>query len=280
MKINKNFQKVWVLLKYWKSEQLCLEKLSFSNQYLTIKKGKTIMVTEEKEEKKKEEISMMNMLKAGVHFGHKKSKRHPKMEQYIYTMRNGINILDLSKTMVKLNEAIAYAKEISSKGGTILFVGTKKQSKKIIKDAAKKCEMPYVTERWLGGTFTNFLKISASINRLEKMIEQKESGELEKKYNKKERLEIDREIKRLEKKFGGIMKMKKLPDAVFIVDIKEDLTTVNESKSKNVPIIALVDTNVDPSPIDYPIPSNDDAVRTIELMANAIADAIIEGGRK
>lgn len=280
MKINKNFQKVWVLLKYWKSERLCLEKLSFPNQYLTIKKGKTIMVTEEKEEKKKEEISMMNMLKAGVHFGHKKSKRHPKMEQYIYTMRNGINILDLSKTMVKLNEAIAYAKEISSKGGTILFVGTKKQSKKIIKDAAKKCEMPYVTERWLGGTFTNFLKISASINRLEKMIEQKESGELEKKYNKKERLEIDREIKRLEKKFGGIMKMKKLPDAVFVIDIKEDLTTISESKSKNIPIIALVDTNVDPSPIDYPIPSNDDAVRAIELMANAIADAIIEGGNK
>ncbi|MEA1936751.1 MAG: 30S ribosomal protein S2 [Patescibacteria group bacterium] len=233
--------------------------------------------TEAKEDKKKEEISMMNMLKAGVHFGHKKSKRHPKMEQYIYTMRNGINILDLSKTMVKLNEAVAYAKEISSKDGTILFVGTKKQSKKIIKEAAEKCAMPYVTERWLGGTFTNFSKIVASINRLEKMIEQKESGEFEKKYNKKERLELDREIKRLEKKFGGIRNVKKLPEAVFVVDIKEDSTTVNESKSKNVPIIALVDTNVDPSPIDYPIPSNDDAVRAIELMTNAIADAIIEG---
>ena len=238
------------------------------------------MVVEKKEDKKREEISMMNMLKAGVHFGHKKSKRHPKMEQYIYTIRNGINILDLSKTTVKLNEAIAYVKEISSKGGTVLFVGTKKQSKKIIKDVAKKCDMPYVTERWLGGTFTNFSKIAASINRLEKMIEQKESGELEKKYNKKERLEIDREIKRLEKKFGGIMNMKKLPDAVFVVDIKEDLTTVNESKSKNVPVIALVDTNVDPSTIDYPIPSNDDAVRAIELMANAIADAVVEGKNK
>lgn len=244
------------------------------------------MVTEKKEEvkkeevkenKKKEEISMMSMLKAGVHFGHKKSKRHPKMEQYIYTMRNGINILDLSKTMAKLNEAIAYTKEISAKGGTVLFVGTKKQSKKIIKEAAEKCAMPYVTERWLGGTFTNFSKIAASINRLEKMIEQRESGELEKKYNKKERLEIDREIKRLEKKFGGIRNMKKLPDAVFVVDIKEDLTTVNESKSKDVPVIALADTNVDPNLIDYPIPSNDDAVRAIELMANAIADAMVEG---
>ena len=238
------------------------------------------MVIEKKEDKKREETSMMNMLKAGVHFGHKKSKRHPKMEQYIYTIRNGINILDLSKTTIKLNEAIAYVKEISSKGGTVLFVGTKKQSKKIIKDVAKKCDMPYVAERWLGGTFTNFSKIAASINRLEKMIEQKESGELEKKYNKKERLEIDREIKRLEKKFGGIMNMKKLPDAVFVVDIKEDLTTVNESKSKNIPVIALVDTNVDPSTIDYPIPSNDDAVRAIELMANAIADAVVEGKNK
>lgn len=229
---------------------------------------------------KKEKISMMSMLKAGVHFGHKKSKRHPKMEQYIYTMRNGINILDLSKTIVKLNEAIVCAKEISSKGGIILFVGTKKQSKKIIKDAAKKCAMPYVTERWLGGTFTNFSKIAASISRLEKMIEQRENGEFEKKYNKKERLELDREIKRLEKKFGGIMSVKKLPDAVFVVDIKEDLTTVNESISKNIPIIALVDTNVDPSAIDYPIPSNDDAVRAIELMANAIADAVIEEKNK
>jgi len=232
---------------------------------------------EEKNDKKNEEVSMMNMLKAGVHFGHKKSKRHPKMEQYIYTTRNGINILDLSQTMLKLNEAVSYIKNISSENGTILFVGTKRQAKKIVKDAAQKCDAPYVTERWLGGTFTNFSKIAASIDRLEKMIEQKESGEFEKKYNKKERLELDREIKRLEKKFGGIRNMKKLPDAVFIVDIKEDLTTVNEARSKNVPIVALVDTNVDPSLIDYPIPSNDDAVRAIELMTNVITDAVIKG---
>ena len=262
--------------------------LNFPNQYLTIiKKGKITMVIEKKEEKKEEEkkekddkkneeISMMDMLKAGVHFGHKKSKRYPKMEQYIYTTRNGINILNLSQTILKLNEAVVYAKKISSDNGTILFVGTKRQARKIVENAAKKCGMPYVTERWLGGTFTNFSKIAASINRLEKMIEQKESGEFEKKYNKKERLELDREIKRLEKKFGGIRNMKKLPDAVFVVDIKEDLTTVNEARSKNVPIIALVDTNVDPSQIEYPIPSNDDAVRAIELMTNAIADAVVE----
>jgi len=232
------------------------------------------------EKSNEEKVSMMNMLKAGVHFGHKKAKCYPKMKQYIYTTRNGINILDLSKTTANLNKAVAYAKEVSSNEGVILFVGTKKQARKITKNAAEKCGMPYVTERWLGGTFTNFSKIVASVNRLKKMIEQKESGEFEKKYNKKERLELDREIKRLEKKFGGIMSLKKLPEAVFVVDIKEDLTTVNESKSKNIPIIALVDTNVDPSSIDYPIPSNDDAMKAIELMANAIADAVVEGKNK
>ncbi len=225
---------------------------------------------------KKDEISMMEMLKAGVHFGHKKAKKHPKMEQYIYTVRNEINIIDLGATKSKLNEALECVKEISSKGETILFVGTKKQAKKIIKEMAEKCDMPFVVERWLGGTFTNFDKIATSINRLEKMIEQKESGELEKKYNKKERLEINREIKRLERKFGGIRKMKKLPNAVFIVDVKEDKTAVLESITKKIPIIALVDTNVDPSVINYPIPSNDDAVGAIKLITDMIVETIME----
>ncbi len=225
---------------------------------------------------KKDEISMMEMLKMGVHFGHKKAKKHPKMEQYIYTVRNGINIIDLGATKLKLNEALKYVKEISSDGGTILFVGTKKQSKKITEEAATKCEMPYVTERWLGGTFTNFDKIVASVNRLEGMVQQKENGELEKKYNKKERLEIDREIKRLERKFGGIRKMKKLPEAVFVADVKEDKTAVLESAAKKIPIIALVDTNADPTIIDYPIPSNDDAVGAIKLITDAVVEAIVE----
>ena len=225
---------------------------------------------------KKNEISMMDMLKVGVHFGHKKAKKHPKMEQYIFTVRNGINIIDLSATKSKLDEALRYVKEISSDGGTILFVGTKKQAKKIIEDAAKKCDMPFVIERWLGGTFTNFDKIAASINRLEGMVQQKESGELEKKYNKKERLEIDREIKRLERKFGGIKKMKKLPEAVFVADVKEDKTAVLESIAKKIPIIALVDTNEDPTVIDYPIPSNDDAVGAIKLITDAVVEEIIE----
>ena len=232
------------------------------------------------ENKKSKEISMMEMLKVGVHFGHKKSKRHPKMTQYIYTVRNGINIIDLGKTIVKLNEALEFVKDIASKGGVILFVSTKKQARETVKKAAEKCDMPYVTERWLGGTFTNFEKIASSIKRLEKMVSEKESGELEKKYNKKERLEIDREIKRLERKFGGIKTIKKLPEAVFIVDIKEDLTALTESRSKKVSVIATVDTNVDPTLVDYPIPSNDDAVGAIKLMTNIIADVIIEAKKQ
>ena len=228
------------------------------------------------ESKKNEETSMMNMLKAGVHFGHKKSKRHPKMSQYIYTVRNGISIIDLGKTMAKLNDALEFVKDISSKGGVVLFVGTKKQARETVKEAAEKCGMPYVTERWLGGTFTNFEKIASSIKRLEKMILEKESGELEKRYNKKERLEIDREIKRLERKFGGIKIMKKLPEAVFIIDTKEDLTAVIESNSKKIPTVAVVDTNANPALVNYPIPSNDDAVGAIKLIANAVADAIGE----
>ena len=223
---------------------------------------------------KTEELSMMNMLKAGVHFGHKKAKKHPKMDEYIFSIRNEISIIDLSKTKSKLNEAINFVKDVSVNGGTILFVGTKKQAKKITKEAAEKCDMPYVTERWLGGTFTNFEKIIASIKRLENIVSQKENGELEKKYNKKERLEIDREIARLERKFGGIKNMKKIPDAVFVIDIKENDIAVIESNTKKIPVIALIDTNADPSLVNYPIPANDDAIGSISLMANAIADAI------
>lgn len=223
---------------------------------------------------KTEELSMMNMLKAGVHFGHKKAKKHPKMDEYIFSIRNEISIIDLSKTKSKLNEAINFVKDVSANGGTILFVGTKKQAKKITKEAAEKCDMPYVTERWLGGTFTNFEKIIASIKRLENIVSQKENGELEKKYNKKERLEIDREITRLERKFGGIKNMKKIPDAVFVIDIKENDIAVIESNTKKIPVIALIDTNADPSLVNYPIPANDDAIGSISLMANTIADAV------
>ncbi len=220
---------------------------------------------------------MMDMLKAGVHFGHKKSKKHPKMDEYVFGVRNGISIIDLSKTKSKLVEAADYAKKIAENDGVILFVGTKRQASKIIEAAAKKCDMPYVSERWLGGTFTNFDKILIGMKRLESLLQQQESGELSQKYTKKEVREIEREIKRLEIKFGGIMKIKKIPDAVFIVDVIEEETAVLEALAKNVAIIAMNDTNTDPSRITYPIPANDDAIRSIELITNVIADAICEG---
>jgi small subunit ribosomal protein S2 len=223
---------------------------------------------------------MMDMLKAGVHFGHKKSKKHPKMDEYVFGIRNGISIIDLSKTKGKLAEAADFAGKISEKDGVVLFVGTKRQASKIIEAAAKKCEMPYVSERWLGGTFTNFDKILIGKKRLESLIEEQESGELARKYTKKEVREIEREMKRLEIKFGGIRKISRIPDAVFIVDIIEEETAVLEALAKKVPIIAITDTNTNPSRISHPIPANDDAIRSIELVTNVIADAIIAGKKK
>ncbi|MFA6096885.1 MAG: 30S ribosomal protein S2 [Candidatus Paceibacterota bacterium] len=230
--------------------------------------------------KKNEEISMMDMLKAGVHFGHKKSKRHPKMSEYIYTVRNGINIIDLAQTKQKLDESVEYVKELTAKGGVILFVGTKRQAKKIVKEAAEKCGMPYVNERWLGGTFTNFDKIYPGVERYKDIVKQKQAGELEKKYTKKEIVEINRDIKRMDIKYGGIKDMKKIPEAIFIVDIIEEETAVAEAKARKVPIVAIVDTNTDPTFIAKPIPSNDDAMRSIELVVNAISEAVIEGKAK
>jgi small subunit ribosomal protein S2 len=231
------------------------------------------------EEKKEErgKINMMDMLKAGVHFGHKKSKKHPKMDEYVFGIRNGISVIDLAKTKSKLSEAADYAKKVSAGGGTVLFVGTKRQASKLVKEAAERCDMPFVSERWLGGTFTNFDKILIGKKRLESLIEQKESGELQKKYTKKEIGEISREMKRLEVKFGGIKKMNRIPDAVYIVDIQEEETALLEALAKKVTVIAITDTNTNPSRINYPIPANDDAIRSIELVTNVIADAVCEG---
>lgn len=231
-------------------------------------------------EEEKTKINMMDMLKAGVHFGHKKSKKHPKMDEYVFGVRNGISIIDLSKTKGKLAEAADFARKISERDGVVLFVGTKRQASKIIEAAAKKCEMPYVSERWLGGTFTNFDKILIGKKRLESLIEEQESGELARKYTKKEVREIEREMKRLEIKFGGIRKISRIPDAVFIVDIIEEETAMLEALAKKVPVIAITDTNTNPSRISHPIPANDDAIRSIELVTNVIADAIIAGKKK
>jgi len=221
-------------------------------------------------------IDMMEMLKAGVHFGHKKSKWNPKMKPYVYAVRDNIHIINLQATVEKLQEALKFIKDIVRKGGIILFVGTRRQAKAPVKSAAEKCGMPYVTERWIGGAFTNFKVVLERIKKLKKMEEERDSEEF-KNFTKKEQLEFSRNLKRIEKKLGGIRNLKKLPEAVFVIDINKDILAVKESRKLGIPIIALADTNTDPTIVDYPIPSNDDAIQAIKMMADAVAEAVIEG---
>ncbi len=199
------------------------------------------------------------------------------MKQYIFTTRNNIHILDLEQTKKALEKAAHFAKDLSAKGGTLLFVGTKRQGKEIVKAAAVVCGMPYVNVRWLGGTFTNFKTIQKTIRKLERLESLKASGELESHYTKKERLLIEREIEKLKKLFEGIQNMKKLPEAIFVTDVKHDAIAVKEAQKSKVRIIGLVDTNCSPEKIDFPIPSNDDATKVIELMTSVISEAVKEG---
>src|SRR3990167_7864080 len=225
------------------------------------------------------DITLMEMLKAGVHFGHKTSLWNPKMKEYIFTTRNNIHILDLEKTRKKLQSALQFAKEVASKGGTILFVGTKRQAKEVTKAAALSCGMPYVVTRWLGGTFTNFRTIQRTIKKMEKLEKMIETGEI-KKYTKKEQLITAREIEKMKTFFSGIKEMKKLPEAIFVLDTKHDHIPVTEARLSKVKVIGLVDTNSDPTKVDYIIPSNDDAIKVISFMANIMAEAINEGKSK
>ena len=219
---------------------------------------------------------LLEMLKKGVHFGHQTSKKHPKMDPYIYTQRSQISIIDLEQTAAKLKEALDFAKKIASDGGVILFVASKKQAKKIVEEAAKKCGMPYIISRWLGGTFTNFGNIVKLPKKLKDLEAKQSSGELEK-YTKKEQLSFQREIERLKEMVEGIKEMQRLPQAVYIIDIKKEKTALTEANKKNIPVIAMTDTNVNPSKVQYPIPANDDAIKSIELITNLVAEAIIEG---
>jgi small subunit ribosomal protein S2 len=223
------------------------------------------------------DISLLELLKSGAHFGHTTSRWNPKMKPYIYTVRNNIHILDLEQTKKALEKATKYASDITAKGGTLLFVGTKRQSKEIVKAAAIACGMPYINVRWLGGTFTNFKTIQKTIRKLEKLENMKMSGELESHYTKKERLMIEREIEKMKKLFEGIQNMKKLPDAIFVTDVKHDTIAVTEARKSKVKIVGLVDTNSNPVGIDYVIPCNDDATKVIELMCSIISEAVIEG---
>jgi small subunit ribosomal protein S2 len=224
-------------------------------------------------------ISLMDMLKAGVHFGHKTSLWNPKMASFIFTQRNNIHILDLEKTKQKLELALNFAQEVASKGGNVLFVGTKRQAKEEVRKAAESCGMPYVVTRWLGGTFTNFRTIQRTIKKMEKYEKMIADGEI-KKYTKKEQLMIGREVEKMKTFFSGIKDMKKLPEAIFVLDAKYDHIPVEEARQSKVKVIALVDTNSDPTKVDYVIPSNDDAIKVISFMAQIMAQAVNEGRGK
>ncbi len=221
-------------------------------------------------------ISIKQLLEAGVHFGHHTRRWNPKMAEYIFTERNGIYIIDLQKTAKKFEEAYMFARDISTEGGSILFVGTKKQATDAIREEAQRCGMYYVNVRWLGGMLTNFKTIKKSIARLEQLEKMKEDGTFDL-LPKKEVAGLTKEMADLEKNLGGIKTMTELPSAIFIVDTKKEHNAVLEAKRLGIPVIAIVDTNCDPDDADYIIPGNDDAIRAIKLIAAAIADAVIEG---
>lgn len=221
-------------------------------------------------------ISMKALLESGVHFGHRTHRWNPHMKPYIFTERNGIHIIDLQQTVQALDEYYNLVRNTIAGGGTILFVGTKRQAVETIEFEAKRCGMPYVTVRWLGGMLTNWFTMRQRINELDRLERMRERGEFDR-LTKKEGLMLSRKIEKLESRFGGIRKMHRLPDLVFVVDVRREETAVKEANSLNIPIVALVDTNVDPRPIDYVIPSNDDAIRAIKLMVGFFADAVLEG---
>ncbi|KIL44914.1 30S ribosomal protein S2 [Jeotgalibacillus soli] len=220
-------------------------------------------------------ISMKQLLEAGVHFGHQTRRWNPKMKKYIFTERNGIYIIDLQKTVKKVEEAYKFVKEVSANGGTLLFVGTKKQAQESVKEEAGRAGMHYINQRWLGGTLTNFGTIQLRINRLKKIEKMEEDGTFEV-LPKKEVVQLKKEHERLVKFLGGIRDMQKLPDALFIIDPRKERIAVAEAIKLNIPIVGIVDTNCDPDEIDYVIPANDDAIRAVKLLTSKMADAILE----
>ena len=221
-------------------------------------------------------LTMKELLEAGVHFGHQTKRWNPKMQKYIFGERNGIYIIDLQKTLKKFREAYSFVRELAAGGGNMLFIGTKKQAQDTVLEEATRCGGFYVNQRWLGGTLTNFSTIRKSIARLKKLEEMKETGEYDR-LPKKEVLELDREREKLEKALIGIKAMESLPSSVFIIDPRKERIAVAEAQRLAIPIVAIVDTNCDPTGIDYAIPGNDDAIRAVRLITSRIADAINEG---
>lgn len=221
-------------------------------------------------------VSMKQLLEAGVHFGHQTRRWNPKMARYIFTERNGIYIIDLQKTVKKLDEAYNFVRDVSTEGGSLLFVGTKKQAQESIREEAERCGMPFVNARWLGGMLTNFRTIRRRIDRMEQLNKMREDGTFDM-LPKKEVVKLELEMEKLDKFLGGVKNMNGLPKALFIVDPRKEHIAVAEARKLHIPIVAIVDTNCDPDEIDYVIPGNDDAIRAVRLISAAMADAILEG---
>ena len=220
--------------------------------------------------------TLQELLEAGVHFGHKVSRGNPRMRPYIYGARDGVSIIDLTLSEKALREALDFARDLGKSGKILLFVGTKKQAQSIVLEMAKKVEAPYLVDRWIGGFLTNFEEISKNIKRLKELKEQKEKGQLQK-YTKKEQLLLDRKIHELQRIFEGVLGLTDLPDAIFISDAQKDAGAVREASRMGVKIIAVVDSNSDPTLVDYPIPGNDDAIKSIKILVGAVAEAYGEG---
>ncbi|MEE0203803.1 MAG: 30S ribosomal protein S2 [Oscillospiraceae bacterium] len=221
-------------------------------------------------------VSMKQLLEAGVHFGHQTRRWNPKMAEYIYCERNGIYIIDLQKTVGKLEEAYNFVRDLSAKGETILFVGTKKQAAEAVREEADRCGMYYVNARWLGGMLTNFKTMRTRIDRLAQLKKMQEDGTFDM-LPKKEVMKLLTEMEKLEKYLGGVKKMNKLPGAMFVVDPRKEHNAISEARKLGIPVVAIVDTNCDPDEVDYVIPANDDAIRAIRLIASTMANAVIEG---
>lgn len=222
------------------------------------------------------QTSMKDLLEAGVHFGHQSKRWNPKMKPYIFTARNGVHVIDLAKTAPLLDQASNAVRDMVADGKTIIFVGTKKQARHIVAEEAKRVGAYFMTERWIGGLLTNFDSIKKSLKKLETLKQERDSGNLNK-YTKKERAGFDHEIARLERQLGGVADLKQLPDALFVIDPRKEEIAVLEAKHAGIPVIAVVDTNCDPTNINYPIPGNDDAIKAIKLFVTAIANAVEEG---
>jgi small subunit ribosomal protein S2 len=221
-------------------------------------------------------VTMKALLESGVHFGHRTNKWHPAMRPYIFTERNNIHIIDLQQTVKALEEVFELVRETVAEGGVILFIGTKRQAQETIETEAIRCGMPYVIYRWLGGTLTNWRTIRERINELERLERMRDAGEFEQ-FTKKEALNFNRKIERLDMLLGGVRSMGRLPDMLFVVDVRREETAIHEANLLEIPVVAMVDTNCDPKNVDYIIPSNDDAIRAIKLLVGKIADAVLEG---